>query len=269
MLIDTHCHLQVQEFSDDRDAVVARAHEAGIGCILVPSTEPSDFHPTLKLAQEYAPLIVPALGIHPHDAEKANDAAYEIIRAQARKRTIAAVGECGLDFYRALSPAEVQIKNLERHCEIAMETGLPIILHCREAYPALLKVLRKYRGLKAIQHSFSGGAQDLEDLLEVGCVISFSAMVTYPKNEELRECARKVPEDRLFLETDAPFLPPQSKRGKRNEPANVAEVYRAVASARGVNLEVLSAVVEENVARFLELPRLRTPRPTVQEDFVL
>jgi TatD DNase family protein len=255
------------DFADDRHAVIARAREAGVGFILVPATEPSDFHPTLKLAQDYASFILPALGIHPHEADQATDAALALIRDHACNGTICAIGESGLDFYRTLSPPDIQQENLERHCELALQTGLPIILHCRDAYPALLKTLRKYPGLKVIQHSFSGTRQDMGHLLEAGCSLSFSGMVTYPRNDELRLCAREIPEGRLLLETDAPFLPPWSVRGKRNEPANVAEIYQAVAGLRDTRMEALSVVVEDNFARLIGLRRTAL-RPQEQEGFV-
>lgn len=268
MYIDSHCHLQMPEFSDDRDAVVARARDAGVGVILTLATEPSDFHPTLNFGEVYAPVVIPAIAIHPHYAEKQDETAFRMVRQYAREGRIAAIGETGLDFYRNLSSAEAQVRNLERHCVIAAEEGLPIILHCRDAYPALLEVLKKFKGLRVIQHSFSGTRRDMEGLLEAGALLSFSGMVTYPKNAELRLCASQVPEERLLLETDAPYLPPQSWRGKRNEPVHVVEVYRAVADLRGTRLEALSAVVADNFARVIGRGLEPAVGPKAREDLV-
>lgn len=221
------------------------------------------------MAEMYAPTVLPALGVHPHDAEKANEDALALIRRLAVSGKIAAIGETGLDFFRYLASAPTQIWNLERHCEIAADTGLPIILHCRNAYAPLLEVLKKFPGLKAIQHSFSGTRADLEGLLQAGALVSFSAMVTYPRNEELRWCATEIPEGRLLFETDAPYLPPHGRRGERNEPANVSEVYKTVAQLRGVRVEALSAVVADNFTRFIGWDPLRPFRRRQQEGLLI
>ncbi|MEY4829293.1 MAG: hypothetical protein RLZZ562_1089 [Planctomycetota bacterium] len=240
---DTHCHLGLDDRGDPREEH-ARAIANGVtdfvlvGIDLATSAAARDLARTLPGARWSA-------GLHPNDA-KQFDAEWPGIAELAREPDCVALGETGLDFFRDHATREEQERSLHAHMELAREQSLPLIFHCRDAMDALLTLLARCAPVRGVMHCFSGTKDDALRAVDLGLHISFAAPITYPKNAGLREAAAAVPEDRLLVETDAPFLPPQGRRGQRNEPAFVLETLRALAIARDCAIEHAALVTHRN-----------------------
>ena len=250
-LVDSHCHIDMPQFDADRDEVVARARDAGIGTMLLVGgvDEEQGHRRALRVAEG---LGFPAsAGVHPHEARLATDAIYDELRGLAREKRIVAIGEIGLDFHYDHSPRPVQQEAFRRQVRLAREVGLPVIIHTREADGETAALLEEEGAgeVGGVIHCFTGGLELARRALALGFYISFSGIVAFPRAETIQEVARTVPLDRLLVETDAPFLAPPPHRGKRNEPAFVVEVARRVASLREATLEALGAAAAENFAR--------------------
>lgn len=249
-LIDSHAHLDMEEFDADRDDVVARAFGAGLEAILCPAdlTGGRSLALVLDLARRY-PRIIAAAGVHPHQARLFGPDAEAAIRREAAAGTIAAIGEIGLDFHYNLSPAPDQRTAFQTQVGIAAELGLPVIIHSREAGDEILTTLGE-KGLHAggLLHCFTESWEIAVRALDLGLHISFSGILTFPGAAGLRDTARKIPSDRLLVETDSPYLAPVPFRGKsrRNEPAWVVETARVLAGVRGVSLEELADEMGRN-----------------------
>lgn len=255
MLIDTHAHVQVHQFNADRESVIAAAFAAGIGRILVPGIELESSRAAVALASAHPGRIFAAVGTHPHDASTLTAETLAEQRQLAHSPGVVAIGEIGLDYYRDLSPREVQRAALVQQFALARELDLPIILHNRESHADMIAHLRRDgQGLRGVFHCFIGDEAMARDALELGFYVSFAGPVTYPKNTELAEVAAWVPEDRLLVETDSPYLAPQAFRGKRNEPRHVALVARRIAELRGLTPETLSEITTRNAATLFNLP---------------
>jgi TatD DNase family protein len=250
-LIDSHCHIDMPQFDDDRDAVLARAREAGItGMLVVGGVDEEGGHRrALRIAAELG-LPVSA-GIHPHEARLASEETYDELRALAREGKIVALGELGLDFHYDHSPRDVQREVFRRQVRLAVEVGLPVIVHTREADAETADLLEREGAgqVGGVIHCFTGGEELARRALALGFYISFSGIVAFPRSEVIQEVARTAPEDRILVETDSPFLAPPPYRGKRNEPAFVVEVARTVARLRGVPLEAVGRAAEANFRR--------------------
>ena len=255
MLVDTHAHLHDPAFDGDRPAVIARARVAGVGGFLTIGTDVPTSEAAVALAAA-EPDIYGAVGIHPHDASTADEAALARIAALARAPRVVAIGEIGLDYYRDHSPRPVQRSALVAQLELARAVRKPVLLHCREAHADLLDVCRT-EGVEAvggILHCFSGDLAVARRGIELGLLISIAGPVTYPSARRLAEVVRALPLDRLVVETDCPYLPPQPWRGRRNEPAYLPVTAARVAELLGVTAERLAAATTENAARLLALP---------------
>lgn len=253
MITDTHAHVFWKSFDDDRDAMLARAREAGVTRIVVPGTEVASSHAAFELCARHAGLH-PAAGIHPHDADGFDVAAQREIESLCRRAECVAVGETGLDFFKEFSPREAQRTNFRWHLELARELAKPVIVHCRDAHAETVASLRAVPGVRGVMHCYTLGAEELPEYLALGFYISFSGVVTFPKNARNQAAARAVPLDRLLVETDAPYLAPQGHRGQRNEPAYVAVVLAEVARLRGVGVAELAAATSANASRLFGLP---------------
>lgn len=256
MLFDTHAHLHLAEFEPDRAEVLARARAAGVGIFLTVGIDAEDSRKAVALA-EAEPDVYAAVGIHPHDAAGADEAAFETLLRLARgSAKVVAVGETGLDYYRNLSPREAQLAVFRRQLALARELRRPVVIHCREAHADVLSVLREERAgeVGGIMHCFSGDADYARTCLDLGFLISIAGPVTYPNARRLPEVVRAVPLDRLVVETDCPFLPPQPYRGQRNEPAWMVHTAEQVAFLLGVSREELAPRLTENARRLLRLP---------------
>jgi TatD DNase family protein len=257
VLVDTHAHLHDPAFDADRPAVIARARAAGVAGFLTIGTDVGTSLAALALAAA-EPGIHAAVGIHPHDASTADAAALERIAALARESRVVAIGEIGLDYYRDHSPRPVQRTALVAQLRLARAVGKPVLLHCREAHADLLDVCdaEGVAAVGGILHCFSGDLEVARRGLELGLLISIAGPVTYPSARRLAEVARALPLDRLVIETDCPYLPPQPWRGQRNEPAYLPVTAARVAELRGVPVATVAAATSENAQRLLGLAPL-------------
>lgn len=261
-LIDTHAHIHDRDFDGDVDEAIARAAEAGVATILTLGVNARDSRAAVALA-EREPRVLAAAGVHPHDAKDASDRDLDELEELARHQRVAAVGEIGLDFYRNLSPRDDQLRVLRRQLLTAQRAGKPVAVHARDAHDTMLPELERWsreaggrlpdgRPL-GVMHYFSGDAALALRYIELGFVISVHTSVTHPKSETLREVARAVPLDRMVIETDSPYGAPQRYRGRRNEPAYVAEAARAIAEARGIDIEEVARATTATAEALLGL----------------
>jgi TatD DNase family protein len=256
-LIDSHAHLEFPQFDADREEVLARAREAGVTTLLAigSGTGPERLNAAIPFAEQHD-WIYATVGIHPHEAKLATEEHFAKLDALARHSRVIAWGEIGLDYYYDHSPREVQQRVFRRQLDQARAAKLPIIIHCRDAWADCLTALEegwRSAGLGGIFHCFTGTLEDARRGLEMGFVISFAGNVTYPKMAPLREIAQALPLDRLLIETDSPFLPPQGHRGRRNEPAFVVEVARTLGNVRNLAAEEVAATTAANFRRFFRL----------------
>jgi TatD DNase family protein len=251
MLVDSHCHLDFPEFAPELDAVVARARAAGVGGMVTIGTKLTEFERVLAVADRFADVWC-SVGIHPHEAGNEPDTDAARIAELARHPKVVGIGETGLDYHYERSPRDRQREVFRRHIEAARLSGLPIIVHSREAEEdtaALLEEGAAAGGLTGLIHCFTSTSLLAKRALALGFCISFSGIVTFRNAEDLRAVARDVPGDRLLVETDSPYLAPVPQRGKRNEPAFVAHTAAFLASLRGESMDALAARTTENFRR--------------------
>ena len=246
-LIDSHCHLDDSDFDADREAVIARAAEAGVELMLAVGTGggPPDLEAGLRLAESH-PGMRATVGVHPHDASKASEETFERLRELLSRPRVIAMGEIGLDYHYDFSPRQVQREVFVRQLQIARDAGVPVIIHTREAWDDTLRLLREHWQGPGVMHCFSGGPEEAELVLDLGFYLSFAGIVTFPKAQRVQEAARMAPLDRLLVETDAPYLAPVPHRGKRNEPAFVVHTARKIAELRGAPFETIAAQTGAN-----------------------
>jgi len=256
-ITDTHAHLFWESFREDFDEVLARARAAGVERMVVVGTDVASSRAVFETCAR-APGLFPTAGIHPHDARDSVPTAREEIEALCAREECVGVGETGLDYFRTLSPPELQRENFLWHLELAKSLSKPVVVHCRDAHADTVELLRAVPGVRGVMHCYSMGPDELAPYLELGFWISFSGMVTYPKNEANREAARKVPADRIVFETDCPYLAPQTRRGKRNEPAWIREIVERVAEARSEDPAELAERSSRNAAALFRLPPIRS-----------
>lgn len=256
MLIDTHCHVQMRQFASDREAVIAAAFASGIGRLIVPGIDVATSRDALSLAGSHPGRIFVGVGTHPHDASTLTPEALAEQRDLAQASGVVAIGEIGLDFYRDLSPRDVQRDALVAQLELARELDLPVILHNRESHADMVALLRAHGdGVRGVFHCFIGDRAMASDALDLGFYLSFAGPVTYPKNTELAEVAAWAPLDHILIETDCPYLTPTPFRGQRNEPRFVAQTAQRIADLRGVPLDALAAATARNAETLFRLTR--------------
>jgi len=243
MLVDTHAHLDNEAFAADLPAVLLRAREAGVERIVTIGTDIESSRRAQALAEAH-PGIWFSPGIHPHDADKTNDIAA--LRALAAHPRAVAIGESGLDTVKNYSSLPNQKELFVRHLEVALEVDKPITIHCREAHAELYPILRAHAPLRGVIHCFSGGWEDAERYLGLNFYLSIAGPVTYPSAKELRETVQRIPLDRLLVETDCPFLPPQKFRGQRNESSYVRYAAEAIAAIQGLPVEEVMNTTSRN-----------------------
>jgi TatD DNase family protein len=253
-LFDTHAHLHFPEFAGDLDAVLARARAAGVRRMLTIGTDVATSRAAVALAAR-EPDVWATVGIHPHEAADANDAALAEIERLAADARVVAIGETGLDFFRNLAPRETQERAFRAQLALARRVDKPVVVHCRDAHPETLALLAADGALArgGIMHCFSGDPALARRCIELGLLISLAGPVTYPRPGALPDVAKTIPADRLVVETDCPFLPPQPHRGRRNEPAYVAITAARVAELRGEPLADLAARMSENARALFRL----------------
>jgi TatD DNase family protein len=246
MLIDAHAHLTDPTFRNDLPELLKRAQEAGVVAIVNICTDPEEVAFGLRLKQEF-PWIYTVASTTPHDAEKEGEKHFAQMEQYAASGALVAIGETGLDYYHYSHTKEIQKYFLRKYLQMAKHCGLPIVIHCREAFEDLFKILdEEYQGLPGVLHCFTGTIAEAEEVIKRGWYVSFSGIVTFKKSIELQEVAKNIPLDRLLIETDAPYLAPLPFRSKRNEPAFLIETAKCVATLRGIPLTTLASATSEN-----------------------
>ena len=248
MLVDSHCHLDFPDFATEREAIVARARSAGVETMLTIGTRLDEFATVRAIAEAHNEIWC-SVGVHPHEAKDYAALAPQQLVALAAHPKVVGIGETGLDFHYDLSPRDIQERLFRTHIAASRETGLPLIIHAREADDEVAGILDEERPPPGVMHCFSSGRPLAEAALALGFYISISGIVTFRNAEELRAIVRDVPLDRLLVETDAPYLAPAPYRGKRNEPAYVAATAAAVAELKGIELQHLAATTSANFFR--------------------
>jgi len=258
MLIDSHCHLDFPDFADELDAVVARARSAGIERMVTISTRMHNHDAVLAIAERFADVYC-SVGTHPHHAHEELDVSAADLIARTRNARVVALGEAGLDYHYDNSPREAQERGFRTHIAAARETGLPLVIHSREADEDTARILEEEMGkgaFPAVLHCFTGGADLARRAIALGHFISFTGIVTFKNSVALRAIAAQLPADRILVETDAPYLAPGRYRGKRNEPAFVIETANTLAEVRGVSFDTIARETTENFFRlFAKVPR--------------
>jgi TatD DNase family protein len=262
MFVDSHAHLEGKQFDSDREQAIARAREAGVETIVAIGIGdgPANVDCGIRLAEQY-PFVYATIGIHPHEAKLATDLAFERMEKLARHPKVIGWGEIGLDYYYDHSPRETQKQVFLKQMALAATAKLPIIIHCRpsegsdDAWEDCLSLIQQHwtpTGLGGILHCFTGTVAHARRAVDLGFLISFAGNITFPKAQQIRDAAVEVPLDRMLIETDCPFLAPVPNRGKRNEPAFVAETARKLGELRGLSTEEIGEQTSHNFYTFFK-----------------
>ncbi len=251
-LIDTHCHLDLDQFEVDRDQVISRARSSDVEKIIVPAIDLDNCHKVLELAERYD-CVYAAIGIHPNSTTGWDDEWLDQVRLMASHEKVVAIGEIGLDYYREWSPRSLQQQAFKAQLELAVKLDLPVIIHNREADAHVLDHLKAHGSLRGVLHSFSGSANLASVALGMGFYLGFTGPITFKKADDLRDVAREVPLNQVLIETDAPYLAPQEFRGKRNEPSYVKYVVAKLAELHGISVTEMANVTTDNAHRLFNL----------------
>jgi len=247
-LVDTHCHLEMKQFDDDREAVIGRAAAAGFEALITVGSTFDSCVEAVKLADRFG-FIYASVGLHPHDAGDFSEDIYSRLKDMTANKKVAAIGETGLDYHYDHSPREIQRAVFRRQIELAGETSLPLIIHSREAMEDTMDILSSAQACKGVLHCFSGDMAMAEKAMSMGLYLSLAGPVTFKKNAALKEIARAIPDDYLLIETDAPYLTPEPFRGRRNEPVYLQQTARVIAELRGVSIEDIARITTLNAKR--------------------
>jgi TatD DNase family protein len=264
MLIDSHCHLDFPDFSGELDAIIGRARAVGVGRMVTISTRIKRHGDLIAIAERYDDVFC-SIGTHPHNAHEELDVTIDEIVHMTEHRKVVAIGEAGLDYHYDYSPRDAQERGFRNHVAAARATGLPLVIHSREADDDMARILEEEMGkgaFKAVLHCFTGGPTLAERAIALGLSISFTGIVTFKKSDELRTIAAALPSDRILVETDAPYLAPGRYRGKRNEPSYVTETAKVLAETRGVSADELARQTTDNFFRLFS----KAPRPMLAEE---
>lgn len=259
MLIDSHAHVHDEQFDADRPLVLRRAWEAGLSAIITVGTDTVESRKAVHLAQQERGIYA-TVGVHPHDAKLVTTQMLEELMTLARLPKVVAIGETGLDFYRMLSPRQAQMEAFTSQLALAAEVGLPVVIHSREASKETYAVLSRWAATQSgrdqplgVLHCYSGDLTLARRCAEIGFLISIAGPVTYPKNTVLRQVAAELPLSNLMVETDCPYLPPQSHRGRRNEPAYLVETVQQIATLRSTPYETVARATVANTMRLFRI----------------
>jgi len=255
MLIDTHAHLDMPEFDKDRDEVVKRAQEDGVDYIITVGIDLDSCRDAVRLSEQFE-FIYAIVGMHPHNAKDVDEKSYDILREYTRHAKVRALGEMGLDFFRNHSPREIQLKRFREQVALAREVHLPVVIHDRDAHRETLVILKEEKASEVggVIHCFSGDYAMASACMDMGFYISIPGTVTFTKAQTLQEVVRRIPLERVLIETDCPFLAPAPFRGKRNEPAYVQYVARAIAEIKKLDFETVAAVTSQNARSVFGIP---------------
>ncbi len=254
MLIDSHAHLEMPDFRGDLEQVIQRAKDSGVGYIFTVGTEKKDWKKALEIADSH-PSIYAILGVHPHHAKEIGDQTYPTLRELCRNGKVKAYGEIGLDFFRNLSPRDIQLKRFREQIGLAKELGLPIVVHDREAHRETLEILKSEEAetCGGIIHCFSGDYEMARACIDMGFCISIPGSITFKNAQDFREIVKKIPLESLLVETDAPFITPEPFRGKRNEPSYVRYTAQKLAEIMKISFEKVAEITTENALRVYRL----------------
>ena len=261
-IIDTHAHLDMPDFETDRDEVINRAGEAGVKTIITIGIDVESSRKAIDLAEKY-PSVLATVGIHPQESSGVLKEDIRRLAEMARHPRVVAAGEIGLDFYRDYSPKDTQLQVLVWQLEMAQEIQLPIVVHCRQAQEQMLQILRDWTGSnqlpkgqpRGVLHCFGGDLQTAEKYIEMGFYISLGAYIGYPSSAKLRDTIKDIPANRLLVETDCPFLPPQKYRGKRNEPSYTLFTLGVLADIKQIPVEEIAQQTTETASKVFNLTR--------------
>lgn len=247
MLVDSHAHLEMKDFDRDRDRVIARALEAGVGHIITVGTTVPDVEKALQIAEKHDSVRV-AIGIHPHEVKDIGRGDYDALRSFAREKKVVAFGEIGLDFYRNHSPREVQLARFRELLKLGKDLGLPIVIHDRDAHEDTLRILDEEKNgpWKGVFHCFSGDYTMAQKVIQMGFSLSIPGTVTFKKSTTQQEVVQRIPLEKILLETDCPYLAPEPYRGQRNEPAFMRRTAEKVAELKGLGLEDVARITSLN-----------------------
>ena len=255
MLVDSHCHLDFPDFAEDMAGVLARAAAAGVAKMVTISTRVRRFDDIRRIAEDHDPVWC-SVGTHCHHAAEEPEVTRDLLIRLSEHPKVVAIGEAGLDYHYDFSPREVQLAQFHEHIAAARETGLPLVIHSRQADDDMARVLEDETAGEGafphLLHCFSSGPELARRSLALGGHVSFSGILTFKKSEEVRAIAAEVPLDRLLVETDAPYLAPMPHRGKRCEPAHVAETAKVLAAVKGVSAEEIARLTTENFHRLFK-----------------
>jgi len=251
-LIDTHCHLDFPEFDKDRDEVISRAKDRGIDGIINIGSSLEGSKKSLELSKQYD-FIWATVGLHPHEADRFDQKVLAYLEEWAKEDKVVAIGEIGLDYFKNYSKAENQKQLFISLLKLAKDFGKPLVIHSRQAELDTLRILKEVMPQKAVVHCFSGDENFLRECLDLGFFISFTCNITYRKADNLRKLVKVMPLEKLLLETDAPFLPPEGFRGRRNEPMYVKFLAEEIARVKEISVEEVAKVTTENAKSFFGL----------------
>ncbi|QDM00153.1 TatD family deoxyribonuclease [Rhodopseudomonas palustris] len=251
MLVDSHCHLDFPDFADDLAGIVARAEASGVGRMVTISTRVRKLPDLLAIAERF-PNVYCSVGTHPHHADEEDGITTDELVELAQHPKVVAFGEAGLDYFYEMGSREAQARGFRAHIAAARETGLPLVIHTREADENCGKILEDEMGkgaFRAVLHCYTGGRDLAMQAIDLGLTISFTGIITFKKSQALRDLAAELPADRIMVETDSPYLAPGKYRGKRNEPSYVVETAKVMAEVRGVSLDEIARQTTENFFR--------------------
>lgn len=256
-IIDSHAHLDWESFKEDQGAVIQRAFDAGVVQIVQAGVYLHAIPEMLAIAERYDNIYC-GIGLHPHEAKDWNDDSVDILREWAAHPKVVAIGECGLDFHYNHSDPDVQRRVFAEQVKIAREVGKPLIIHTREAWDDTFDIIKTYGEgeVPGVFHCFTGGPAVIPTIREIDFYVSFSGIVTFPKSTDIQAAAPLVPDNRILVETDSPYLAPQGKRGKRNEPENVWLVAAKIAELRSVTKDDIADLTKANARRLFGLPEI-------------
>ncbi|MGM0498950.1 MAG: TatD family hydrolase [Bacillota bacterium] len=249
-LIDTHAHLDFDDYNRDREEVINRARKIGVEKIVNIGADLEGSRRAVKLAEKYDDIYA-VVGIHPHEADTVNEKSLNEIRNLASSSKVKAIGECGLDFYYDNSPREIQKEAFEKQLNLALELELPVVIHSREAAAETLEILDKTADFKQklIFHCYAYGPEEIEEIIDRDYYVAFGGLITFNSAQPIRDALKKMPLDRILLETDAPYLTPSPNRGKRNEPAYLKYIVKKAAEIKDVRADKLGRITTENAEK--------------------
>lgn len=252
MFFDSHAHLDDERFDIDRDSVISSLKEEGISHYINIGANMASSQKSIELSEKYD-FVYAAVGVHPHDAESMTEDDLLLLEKMLTHEKVVALGEIGLDYFYDNSPRDIQKKWFIRQMELAKKTNMPVIIHCRDASSPCLDIMKKSGITNGVMHCFSGSQETAAEVLALGWYISFSGSVTFKNAKNLRKAAEIVPIEKMFIETDSPYLAPEPMRGRRNYPAYVKHVAEKIAEIKGISVEEVAKITQENAKKFFNI----------------